>query len=59
MKQSHLEAEIRELYDLLENIETNKEDLFGLKDDDLVTELEKIKYKYFKRGYLACLLHEK
>lgn len=59
MKQSHLEEEIRELYDLLENIEADKEELFSLKEDDVVRELEKIKYKYFKRGYLACMLHDK
>ena len=59
MKHSHLEEEIRELYDLLENIEADKEELFSLKEDDVVRELEKIKYKYFKRGYLACMLHDK
>ena len=59
MKQSHLEEEIRELYDLLENIEADKEELFRIKEDDVVRELEKIKYKYFKRGYLACMLHDK
>ncbi len=59
MKQSHLEKEIRELYDLLETIETSNKEIFELKEDDLVRELEKIKYKYFKKGYLACLMHDK
>ena len=48
MKQSHLEEEIRELYELLESIETGYKEIFELKEDDLVTELEKIKYRYFK-----------
>ena len=59
MKQSHLEEEIRELYDLLESIEAGNREILELKEDDLVRELEKIKYRYFKKGYLACLLHEK
>ena len=59
MKQAHLEKEIRELYDLLETIETSNKEIFELKEDDLVRELEKIKYKYFKKGYLACLMHDK
>ncbi|WP_253351082.1 hypothetical protein [Sebaldella sp. S0638] len=59
MKQSHLEREIRELYDLLETIEASNKEIFELKEDDLVRELEKIKYKYFKKGYLACLMHDK
>ena len=59
MEQSHLEEEIRELYDLLENIETGNKEILELKEDDLVRELERIKYRYFKKGYLACLLHEK
>ena len=59
MKQAHLEKEIREMYDLLETIETSNKEIFELKEDDLVRELEKIKYKYFKKGYLACLMHDK
>ena len=59
MKQSHLEEEIRELYDLLENVETGSKGILELKEDDQIRELEKIKYKYFRKGYLACLLHEK
>ena len=59
MKQSHLEEEIRELYDLLESIEAGNREILDLKEDDLVRELEKIKYRYFKKGYLACLLHER
>ncbi len=59
MKQSHLEEEIRELYDLLESIEAGNKEILELKEDDLVRELERIKYRYFKKGYLACLLHEK
>ena len=59
MKHSHLEEEIRELYDLLESIETGSKEILELKEDDLIRELERIKYKYFKKGYLACLLHEK
>ena len=59
MKHSHLEEEIRELYDLLESIEAGNKEILELKEDDLVRELERIKYRYFKKGYLACLLHEK
>ncbi len=59
MKHSHLEEEIRELYDLLDSIERTSKEVLELKEDDLVRELERIKYKYFKKGYLACLLHER
>mgnify|MGYP003604173099 CR=1 FL=1 len=59
MKHSHLEEEIRELYDLLESFETGSKEILELKEDDLIRELERIKYKYFKKGYLACLLHER
>ena len=59
MKHSHLVEEIRELYDLLESIETGSKEILELKEDDLIRELERIKYKYFKKGYLACLLHER
>ena len=59
MKHSHLEEEIRELYDLLESIETGSKEILELKEDDLIRELERIKYKYIKKGYLACLLHER
>ena len=59
MKHSHLEEEIRELYDLLESIETGSKEILELEEDDLIRELERIKYKYFKKGYLACLLHER
>ena len=59
MKHSHLEEEIRELYDLLDSIERTSKEVLELKEDDLVIELERIKYKYFKKGYLACLLHER
>ena len=59
MKHSHLEEKIRELYDLLESIETGSKEILELKEDDLIRELERIKYKYFKKGYLACLLHER
>ena len=59
MKHSHLEEEIRELYDLLESIETGSKEILELKEDDLIRELERNKYKYFKKGYLACLLHER
>ena len=59
MKQPHLEEEIRELYELLESIEAGNKEILELKEDDLIRELERIKYKYFKKGYLACLLHER
>ncbi|MDR2879871.1 MAG: hypothetical protein LBV03_08160 [Fusobacteriales bacterium] len=56
MKESHLEQEIRELYDLLEQVEKSKYEKLNIKEDEQVIELEKIKYKYFKKGYLACIL---
>lgn len=56
MKESHLEKEIIELYDLLEQVEKSKYESLNITEDEQVTELEKIKYKYFKKGYLACML---
>ena len=56
MKESHLEKEIRELYDLLEQVEQSRYEKLNITADEQVTELEKIKYKYFKKGYLACML---
>ena len=48
MKESHLEQEIRELYDLLEQVEKAKYEILEILKDDQVNELERIKYKYFK-----------
>ena len=56
MKESHLEQEIKELYDLLEQVEQSRHEKLNLTTDEQVTELERIKYKYFKKGYLACML---
>ena len=56
MKESHLEKEIRELYDLLEQVEQSRYEKLNITADEQVTELGKIKYKYFKKGYLACML---
>ena len=56
MKESHLEKEIRELYDLLEQVEQSKYEKLNITEDEGVMELERIKYRYFKKGYLACML---
>ena len=56
MKESHLEQEIRELYDLLEQVEQSKYEKLNITEDEGVMELERIKYRYFKKGYLACML---
>ena len=56
MKESHLEQEIKELYDLLEQVEQSRHEKLNMTTDEQVTELERIKYKYFKKGYLACML---
>ena len=58
MKESHLEQEIRELYDLLEQVEQSKYEKLNITEDEGVMELERIKYKYFKKGYLACMLRK-
>ena len=56
MKESHLEEELRELYDLLEQVEQSKYEKLNIEKDEEVREIEKIKFKYFKKGYLACML---
>ena len=56
MKEPHLEQEIRELYELLEQVEQLKYEKLNITMDEQVIELERIKYKYFKKGYLACIL---
>ena len=56
MKESHLEQEIKELYDLLEQVEQARYEKLNITEDEGVMELERIKYKYFKKGYLACML---
>ena len=56
MKESHLEQEIKELYDLLEQVEQSRYEKLNITEDEGVMELERIKYKYFKKGYLACML---
>ena len=48
--------EIRELYDLLEQVEQSKYEKLNIEKDEEVIEVEKIKFKYFKKGYLACML---
>ncbi len=56
MKESHLEQEIKELYDLLEQVEQSRHEKLNMTTDEQITELGRIKYKYFKKGYLACML---
>ena len=56
MEESHLIEEIRELYDLLEQVEQSKYEKLNIEKDEEVIEVEKIKFKYFKKGYLACML---
>ena len=56
-----LDDEIREIYEALETLNEGKKekfDIFSQNEDTLVGELEKLKFSYFKKGFLACLLHE-
>ena len=49
MEESHLIEEIRELYDLLEQVEQSKYEKLNIEKDEEVIEVEKIKFKYFKK----------
>ena len=35
-----------------------KFDIFSQNEDTLVGELEKLKFSYFKKGFVACLLRD-
>ena len=57
----NLDDGIREIYEVLETLNEGKKEKFNIfsKDEDIVVEeLEKLKFSYFKKGFLACLLHE-
>ena len=59
-KMKELDDEIREIYEALETLNEGKKekfDIFSRDEDILVEELEKLKFSYFKKGFLACLLH--
>ena len=58
MKYSEIEKEIREMFELLEENNLFDKNLFELEEDELVIEIENIKYKYFKKGFLARMLME-
>ncbi|MCP1224777.1 hypothetical protein [Sebaldella sp. S0638] len=56
-----LDDEIREIYEALETLNEGKKekfDIFSQNEDTLVGELEKLKFSYFKKGFIACLLHD-
>ena len=58
MKHSNFEEEMREIFELLEECSLFDKKMFDLKEDELVTELERLKYKYFKKGFLTRMLLE-
>ena len=56
-----LDDEIREIYEVLETLNEGKKekfDIFSQNEDTLVGELEKLKFSYFKKGFVACLLRD-
>ncbi len=56
-----LDDEIREIYEALETLNEGKKekfDIFSQNEDTLVGELEKLKFSYFKKGFVACLLRD-
>lgn len=56
-----LDDEIREIYEALEVLNEGKKerfDVFSHDEDIVVGELEKLKFRYFKKGFLACLLND-
>ena len=60
-KMKKLDDGIKEIYEVLETLNEGKKEKFNIfsKDEDIVVEeLEKLKFSYFKKGFLACLLHE-
>ena len=55
-----LDEEIREIYEVLETLNEGKKDKFDIfaeNTDIIVEELEKMKFSYFKKGFLACLMY--
>ena len=56
-----LDDEIREIYEVLETLNEGKKekfDMFSKDEDTVVEELERLKFSYFKKGFLAYLLYE-
>ena len=55
-----IDDEIREIYEALEILNEGKKekfDIFSQDEDSIVRELERLKFSYFKKGFLACLLY--
>ena len=56
-----IDEKIREIYEALEMLNEGKQekfDIFSENEDTAVTELEKLKFSYFRKGFLAYLLYD-
>ena len=54
-----MEEEIREIFEIIEQINTKNNFLIELADDDLIKEIQKLKFEYFKKGYLMNMISER
>lgn len=54
-----MEEKIREIFELIEQIQSKNNFLNEITDDILIKEIEKIKFEYFKKGYSMCVAMEK
>jgi hypothetical protein len=55
-----LDEKIRDVYEILETLNEAKRekiDIFSRDEDIMTEELEKMRFTYFKKGFLACLLY--
>ena len=50
-----MEEKIREIFELIEQIQSKNNFLNEITDDILIKEIEKIKFEYFKKGYSMCV----
>lgn len=52
-----LEQMIKDIYEVVEDLQAKEADLL-LENDDQIRELEKMKFMYFRKGFLACLMQK-
>lgn len=56
MEESHFEKELKNIFDLFEQMKLNNKSLAGLTETELINEIQKLKFQYFRIGYLCSMM---
>lgn len=58
MIESSFEKELKVKFEALEEMSSNNKNLFGLSETELIDEIQKLKYEYFRKGYLTKMYND-